>query len=64
VHADPVLRKRAVVEFPPPGVKLLHDVRRMTGPRAVYLGRGYVILGWTLTLLGLGCYALAVLWLR
>jgi len=56
-------------EFPPPGVKLLHDVRRMTGARAVYLGRGYVIIGWTLVvlalaLLGLGSYALAVLWPR
>lgn len=56
-------------EFPPPGVKLLHAVRRMTGPRAVYLGRGYIIIGWTLvvlalTLLGLGSYALAVLWPR
>jgi hypothetical protein len=56
-------------EFPPPGVKLLHAVRRMTGLRAVYLGRGYVIIGWTLvvlalTLLGLGSYALAVLWPR
>jgi len=34
-----------------------------------YLGRGYVIIGWTLvvlalTLLGLGSYALAVLWPR
>jgi len=56
-------------EFPPPGVKLLHDVRRLTGARAVYLGRGYVIIGWTLVvlalaLLGLGSYALAVLWPR
>lgn len=56
-------------EFPPPGVKLPHDVRRMTGARAVYLGRGYVIIGWTLVflalvLLGLGSYALGVLWPR
>ena len=55
--------------FPPPGLTLLHDVRRMTGARAVYLGRGYVIIGWTLVvlalgLLGLGSYALAVLWPR
>jgi len=55
--------------FPPPGVTLLHDVRRMTGARAVSLGRGYVIVGWTLVvlalaLLGLGSYALVVLWPR
>jgi hypothetical protein len=46
-----------------------HDVRRMTGARAVYLGRGYVLIGWTLVflalmLLGLGSYALVVLWPR
>ena len=65
------LGRRTVVlqEFPPPGVKLLHDVRRMTGARAIYLGRGYVIIGWTLVvlalvLLGLGSYALVVLWPR
>jgi hypothetical protein len=62
-------RTVALQEFPPPGVNLLHDVRRMTGTRAVYLGRGYVIIGWTLVvlalaLLGLGSYALAVLWPR
>ena len=62
-------RTVALQEFPPPGVSLLHDVRRMTGARAVYLGRGYVIIGWTLVvlalvLLGLGSYALAVLWPR
>ena len=62
-------RTVALQEFPPPGVKLLHDVRRMTGARAVYLGRGYVIIGWTLVvlalvLLGLGSYALVVLWPR
>jgi len=62
-------RTVALQEFPPPGVSLLHDVRRTTGARAVYLGRGYVIIGWTLVvlalaLLGLGSYALAVLWPR
>ena len=62
-------RTVALQEFPPPGVSLLHDVRRMTGARAVYLGRGYVVIGWTLVvlalaLLGLGSYALAVLWPR
>lgn len=62
-------RTVALQEFPPPGVKLLHDVRRMTGARAVYLGRGYVVIGWTLVvlalvLLGLGSYALVVLWPR
>jgi len=62
-------RTVALQAFPPPGVTLLHDVRRMTGARAVYLGRGYVIIGWTLVvlalaLLGLGSYALAVLWPR
>ncbi len=62
-------RTVALQAFPPPGVKLLHDVRRMTGARAVYLGRGYVIIGWTLVvlalvLLGLGSYALVVLWPR
>jgi len=62
-------RTVALQEFPPPGVKLLHDVRRMTGARAIYLGRGYVIIGWTLVvlalvLLGLGSYALVVLWPR
>jgi hypothetical protein len=62
-------RTMALQQFPPPGVNLLHDVRRMTGARAVYLGRGYVIIGWTLVvlalaLLGLGSYALAVLWPR
>jgi hypothetical protein len=62
-------RTVALQAFPPPGVTLLHDVRRMTGARAVYLGRGYVIVGWTLVvlalaLLGLGSYALAVLWPR
>jgi hypothetical protein len=60
-------RTVALQAFPPPGVNLLYDVRRMTGARAVYLGRGYVIIGWTLVvlalaLLGLGSYALAVLW--
>ena len=62
-------RTVALQQFPPPGVTLLHDVRRMTGARAVYLGRGYVIIGWTLVvlalaLLGLGSYALTVLWPR
>ena len=62
-------RTVALQAFPPPGVKLLHDARRMTGARAVYLGRGYVIIGWTLVvlalaLLGVGSYALAVLWPR
>jgi hypothetical protein len=62
-------RTMELQQFPPPGVKLLHDVRRMTGARAVYLGRGYVIIGWTLVvlalaLLTLGSYALAVLWPR
>jgi hypothetical protein len=56
-------------EFPPPGVKLLHDVHRMSGTRAVLLGRGYVVIGWTIVvlavvLLGLGSYALMVLWPR
>jgi len=50
-------------------VNLLRDVRRMTGARAVYLGQGYVIIGWTLVvlalaLLGLATYALVVLWPR
>jgi len=62
-------RTVALQEFPPPGVNLLHDVRRMTGTRALSLGRGSVIIGWTLVvlalaLLGLGSYARAVLWPR
>ena len=35
-------------------MNLLRDVRRMTGARAVYLGQGYVIIGWTLVVLALG----------
>lgn len=56
-------------EFPPPGVKLLYDVHRMTGARALMLGRGYLVIGWSIvvlaiTLLGLGGYILVVLWPR
>lgn len=56
-------------QFPPPGLKLLRDVRSITGARAVLVGRGYVVIGWTLVglalaLLGLGSYALVLVWPR
>ena len=62
-------RTARLQEFPPPGLKLLYDVHRMTGRRAVLLGRGYLIIGWTIVvlaiaLLGLGSYVLVSLWPR
>ena len=56
-------------EFPPPGLKLLRDVRRVTGAGATLIGRGYVVIGRLLmvlaiALLGLGTYALVLLWPR
>lgn len=62
-------RTAQLQEFPPPGLKLLYDVHRLTGRPAVLLGRGYLVIGWTIValaivLLGLGSYILVVLWPR
>jgi hypothetical protein len=53
--------------FPPPGMKVLRDLRRMTGAGAVLVGRGYVVIGWALVVLALlllflGGYMLVLLW--
>ncbi len=55
--------------FPPPGMNVLRDGRRVTGAHAVLLGRGYVVIGWVLIVLALlllvlGAYMLALLWPR
>lgn len=54
-------------QFPPPGMNVLRDGRRITGAHAVLLGRGYLVIGWVivvlaLVLLVLGTYMLAALW--
>ena len=56
-------------EIPPPGLRLLRDVRRVTGARAALIGRGYILIGTVLIacaigLIGLGTYALVLLWPR
>ena len=63
---------RATLEhqvFPPPGLRMLGDVRRVTGARAAMIGRGYIVIGYVLMgcaigLVGLGTYALILLWPR
>ena len=54
-------------QFPPPGMIVLRDGRRVTGAHAVLLGRSYVVIGWllvvlALVLLVLGAYIVAALW--
>lgn len=56
-------------QFPPPGMNVLRDGRRVTGAHAVLLGRGYLVIGWLLVVLALvlvvlGAYIVAALWPR